>query len=216
MSSRAQALKAISAGDLIFGLRGNGRPDLLLVDSVDDVAFLAQNIFNRAHFGFGWDGEGRRVEDDQACTIVSTAELPPEQRQVAIGLDRRMASNPEYPDSRLTKDEIRLVLDHDEFFEAHLLPGTEAIVRRAQRLRAVSEILMMEMDRMDERDKPASLSEYDGYVRVLLDLLQGPASVENVKRMLSEIAASRNRPPRVLERIAPAADSLVRLSLSWA
>lgn len=69
---------------------------------------------------------------------------------------------------------------------------------------------------MDERDKPASLSEYDGYVRVLLDLLQGPASVENVKRMLSEIAASRNRPPRVLERIAPAADSLVRLSLSWA
>lgn len=216
MSSRAQALKAISAGDLIFGLRGNGRPDLLLVDSVDDVAFLAHNIFNRAHFGFGWDGEGRRVEDDQACTIVSTAELPPEQRQVAIGLDRRMASNPEYPDSRLTKDEIRLVLDHDEFFEAHLLPGTEAIVRRAQRLRAVSEILMMEMDRMDERDKPASLSEYDAYVPVLLDLLQGPASVENVKRMLSEIAASRNRPPRVLERIAPAADSLVRLSLSWA
>ena len=113
------------------------------------------------------------MEDDQACTIVSTAELPPEQRQVAIGLDRRMASNPEYPDSRLTKDEIRLVLDHDEFFEAHLLPGTEAIVRRAQRLRAVSEILMMEMDRMDERDKPASLSEYDAMYRYCLICCRG-------------------------------------------
>ena len=94
MSSRTQALKGVSVGDLIFGLRENGRPDLLFVYSADDTALLARNIFNRANFRFGRDGVGQRVEDGQVWTIVSTAEHPPEQRQVAIELDPRMGSNP--------------------------------------------------------------------------------------------------------------------------
>ncbi|WP_449396508.1 hypothetical protein [Devosia riboflavina] len=215
MSSREQALNAIAVGDLIYGLREDGRPDLLLVYIVDDVGFLARNIFNRASIRFGWDGDGRRLGDDLGCTIVSTASLPPEQHQVAIGLDRRMASNPEYPDSRLTEDEIRLVLDHHEFFEARLLPGTEAIVRQAQRLRAVSEILMMELDRADERDNPASLREYDDHIPALVELLEKTASAAEVRQVLSEVAVLRNRPQRVLERIAAVADSLVRLAQSW-
>ncbi|MGV3576160.1 MAG: hypothetical protein ACO1O4_13625 [Devosia sp.] len=176
---------------------------------------MARNIFNRANFSFGRDGQGRRVEDGQGCTIVSTAALPPEQHQVAIGLDRRMGSNPEYPDSRLTEDEIRLVLDHDEFFEARLLPGTESAVRRAQRLRAVSKILMMELDRADALENPSSLREYDDHVPTLVDLLERQGSRPEVERLLSEIVALRNRPQRVFQRTMAVADSLVRLAQSW-
>lgn len=215
MLSRVQALKAVAVGDLIFGIREDGRSDLLMVYSVDHTAFLARNILNRAHFRFDWDGEGRRVEDDQPCTIVSTAELPPEQHQVAIGLDRRMGSNPEYPDTRLTADEIRLVLDHDNFFEARLLPGTEPIVRRSQRLRAVSHILITELDLIDARESPPSLREYDDHVPALVELLETQGSSQEVGRVLSEIVALRNRPQRVFERTAAVADSLVRLAQSW-
>ncbi len=187
----------------------------MFVYSADDTTFLARNIFNRTNFRFGRDGVGLRVEDDQMCTIVSTAELPPEQHQVAIGLDRRMGSNPEYPDTRMTEDEIRLVLDHDDFFEARLLPGTEAIVRRAQRLRAVSLILSLELDRIDEPDSPASLSEYGDHIPALVELLERPGSSEEVRQALSEIAALRGRPQRVFERTATVADSLVQLARSW-
>lgn len=187
----------------------------MLVYSVDNMGFLARSIFNRANIRFGRDGNGRRVEDDLACTIVSTAALPPEQYEVAIGLDRRMGSNPEYPNSRLTEDEIRLVLDHDLFFEARLLPGTEAIFRRAQRLRGVSEILMMELDRADERENPASLSEYADHVPALVELLEQTGSAEEVRLVLFEIAALRKRPQRMFERIAAVAESLVRLAQSW-
>lgn len=200
---------------LDFRAQVEWRPDLLFVYSADATALLARNIFNRANFRFGRDGVGQRVEDGQVCMIVSTAELPPEQRQVAIGLDRRMGSNPEYPDTRMTEDEIRLVLDHDDFFEARLLPGTEAIVRRAQRLRAVSLILVSELDLIDERDTPASLSEYDDYIPTLVELLEKPGSTEEVEHALSEIAALRHRPQRVFERTAAVAESLVRLAQYW-
>lgn len=187
----------------------------MLVYSADDATFLARNIFNRTNFRFSRDGQGRRIEDGQACTIVSTTALPPEQHQVAIGLDRRMSTNPEYPDSRLTEDEIRLVLDHHEFFEARLLPGTEPIVRRAQRLRAVSHILMMELDRADAPESPPSLREYDDHVPALVELLEKQDSSPDVGRLLSDIVALRKRPQRVSERTAAVADSLVRLAQSW-
>ncbi|UYN99695.1 MAG: hypothetical protein KIT02_00145 [Devosia sp.] len=215
MSSRAWDLSSVTVGDFIFGLRENGRPDFLFVYSADDTTLLARNIFNQANFRFGRDGDGKRIEDDQACTIVSTAELPPEQRQVAIGLDRRMGSNPEYPDSRLTEDEIRLGLDHEDYFEARLLPGKEEIVRRAQRLRAVSLILLVELEGIDERENPASLSEYDDHIPALIELLGKPGSREEVGQALSEIAALRGRPPRVFERTSSVAESLVRLAQSW-
>ena len=122
MTSSSQALQAIVAGDLIYGLRDDGRTDLLLVYDANASSIWARNIPNETTYKFNRDGQGRRIEDDQPCTIVSTAALSPEQHQVAIALDRRMASRPEYPDSRLTEDEIQLMLTHDRFFEERLLP----------------------------------------------------------------------------------------------
>ena len=53
---------------------------------------------------------------------MRSAALPPEEYDVAIGLDHKMRTAKEYPDAVLTKAEIQLILHHDEFFMAHLLP----------------------------------------------------------------------------------------------
>lgn len=139
MMSRKQALDAIKVGDIIYGIAGGGQPKLLLVYEADENGFSARHMTSQATAKFGRDGEATWTPGGGSCTIVSTAALPPEQREVAIALDRRMGSKPEYPDSRLTEDEIHLILSHKGYFEARLLPGTEAFVERMQRLRAVEE-----------------------------------------------------------------------------
>lgn len=215
MLSRAEALQAITVGDLIFGLRDDGWTDMLLVCSADATTILARNVLNRTTISFGRDGEGSRVEDGRACTIVSTARLPAEQYQVAIGLDRRMGSNPEYPDTRLTEEEIKLILSYEEFFETRLLPGMESVVTRARKLRAVSGILVGEWDPANAAENPPSRSEYDDYVPALVDLLEGQISTSKVAGFLAEMAARRGRPPRGAERDHAAAASLMRLRQDW-
>jgi hypothetical protein len=215
IASGAQALAAIKTGDLIFGIRDDGRTDLLLVYDANASNFWARNIPNESTYKFGRDGEGRRIEDDRQCTIVSTAALPAEQYQVAIALDRRMGSKPEYPDSRLTKDEMQLILTHARFFEERLLPGTEALVKRGQKLRAVGSMLTLEWDPFNATENPSSVFEYDDHVSDLLALLDTHASKNEVARFLRMIAGLRNRPPHVLERADAAAASLVQLRESW-
>lgn len=216
MTSTSQALQAIVTGDLIYGLRDDGRTDLLLVYDADAFNFWARNIPNETIYKFGRDGQGRRMEDDRQCTIVSTAALPPEQYQVAIALDRRMGSKPEYPNSRLTEDEIQLILTHARFFEERLLPGTEALVKRSQKLRAVQGFLTLEWDPFHADDNPASVFEYDDYAPDLVTLLDTHASESEVASFLRMIAGLRNRPPHVLDRADAAAASLVQLRESWA
>ncbi|GEM_PF-865243 len=215
IASGAQALAAIKTGDLIFGIRDDGRTDLLLVYYTNASSIWARNIPNETTYKFNRDGQGRRIEDDQPCTIVSTAALSPEQHQVAIALDRRMASRPEYPDCRLTEDEIQLMLTHDRFFEERLLPGTEALVKRSQKLRAVGSFLTLEWDPFNAPENPSSVFEYDDYVSDLLALLDTRATEREVSRFLRMIAGLRNRPPKVLERADAAAASLVQLRESW-
>lgn len=215
MTSSSQALQAIVAGDLIYGLRDDGRTDLLLVYDANASSIWARNIPNETTYKFNRDGQGRRIEDDQPCTIVSTAALSPEQHQVAIALDRRMASRPEYPDSRLTEDEIQLILTHARFFEERLLPGTEALVKRSQKLRAVGSFLTLEWDPFNAPENPSSVFEYDDYVSDLLALLDTRATEREVSHFLRMIAGLRNRPPKVLERADTAAASLVQLRESW-
>ena len=215
MSPRAQALNAVNVGDLIFGIRDDGRPDLLLVYSAHATRFLARNVMNRTTFKFGRDGEGHRIEDRRACTIVSTAKLPPDLYDVATGLDRRMGSNPEYPDTRLTEDEIRLGLTHTKFFEARLLPGTESLVKRAQKLRAVTGILMLEWDPVNMPENPPSLSEYDDHIPALVDLLEKQATADRVAHFLASMTARKGRPPKGSDRDHATAASLVRLRESW-
>lgn len=216
MKSTSKALQAIVTGDLIYGLRDDGRTDLLVVYDANATSFWARNIPNETTYKFGRDGQGRRIEDDRQCTIVSTAALPPEQYQVAIALERRMASRPEYPDSRLTEDEIQLILTHAAFFEERLLPGTEALVKRSQKLRAVGSFLTLEWDPFSAPENPSSVFEYDDYVSDLLALLDTHVSESEVARFLRMIASLRNRPPNVLERADAAAAGLVQLRESWA
>lgn len=139
MMSRRQALDAIKVGDIIYGIAGGGQPKLLLVYEADESGFSARHMTSQSTAKFSRDGEATWTPDGGSCTIVSTAALPPEQREVAIALDRRIGSKPEYPDTRLTEDEIHLILSHKGYFETRLLPGTEAFVERMQRLRAVEE-----------------------------------------------------------------------------
>ena len=215
MMSRQQALSAIAVGDLIYGIREDGRPDLLLVYSADITGFLARNVPNQTTFRFGRDGEGRRIEDGRGCTIVSTAKLPPDLREVAIGLDRRMGSKPEYPDSRVTEDEIRLVLTHDEFFEARLLPGMEGLVRRAQKLRGVEKILMVDWDPAHARDNPPFPNQYHDSIPALVDLLGRAPSQNDVARFLTDLASQHLRSANVIERTDAAVASLLRLRETW-
>ncbi len=215
MMSRSQALQAIVAGNLIYGIGEAGRGDLLLVYGANDTGFYARNVPSQMTYRFGQDGEGRRIEDGRKCTIVSTAALPPEQYQVAISLDRRMGSRPEYPDTRLTEDEVQLILKHAEFFEERLLPGTEAIVKRAQKLRAVQGLLTLEWDPFHADDNPSSVFEYDDYAPDLVDLLDKHAAEDEVVRFLAKIAGLRGRPPGVVERAEAAAVGLFRLRQEW-
>lgn len=216
MTSRSQALAAIAVGDLIYGLREGGRPDLLLVYGADSAGFLARNVLNRATFRFARDGEGRRIEDGVACTIVSTARFPPDLYEVAIGLDRRMGSNPEYPDTRMTEDEIRLVLTQDQFFEARLLPGTESLVKRARKLRDVTTTLLEDWDPFHQpQQAPPSLGQYDDYVPALVDELEQGATASQVANLLEDIATRAKRPSKGPDRNNAAAEILVRLRQSW-
>lgn len=215
MMSRAQALAAIAVGDLIYGLRPDGRPDLLLVHGAGMTSLLARNVANQAEYRFGRDGDGRRIEDGRACTIVSTAALPPEQYQVAIGLDRRMGSNPEYPDTRLTEDEIQLILTHGRFFEKRLLPGAEALVKRAQKLRGVENLLMLDWDPAHAKAFPPYPDQYSESIPALVDLLEGTPSKAELARFLTGMAAEQERSAMVQGRTDSAAAGLLRLRQIW-
>ncbi|MBE0580999.1 hypothetical protein [Devosia sp.] len=123
MSFRDQALSAVRVGDVIFGLGAGGQEKLLLVYEVDQSGFLARHVTTQMSFRFGRDGKTSVNADGGFVTIVSTARLPQEMYEVALGLDRKWAARPEYPDTVLSKAEIELLLKHAAFFGAHpLLP----------------------------------------------------------------------------------------------
>ena len=213
--SRSQSFAAISIGDLIYGLGDDGRPDLLLVHKADSTSLLARNVPNQSEYRFARDGEGRRIQDGRACTIVSTAALPAEQYQVAIGLDRRMGSKPEYPDTRLTEEEVQLILSYDRFFEKRLLPGTEPLVRRAQKLREVEELLMLDWDPVHAKVSPPSPYQYSNNISALVSLLERAPSKRDVANFLANIADQHQRSSNVLERTNAAAEGLMRLRATW-
>jgi hypothetical protein len=216
MSSAAQqALKDVQAGDVIFGIAAGGQEKLLLVHEADDDGFSARHILSQTRVRFGRDGESRWAEGGGSCTIVSTARLPPDMYAIALGLDRKWASRPEYPDSILTKDEVQLILNHDKFFKTHLLPGAEPIVRWAEKINGVRMILQMEWDPISERKNPPYWNEYLDDLPVLVDLLERPASAAELRGTLADMAARAMRTQQVGERGAAAAASLIRLRDTW-
>ena len=122
MPSRANALKTIKVGDVIFGLGTGGQEKLLLVHDVDQAGFSARHITTQTTLRFDRNGKTRLDADGGQCTIRSTAVLPPKDHAVAIGLDQKMGSPRTYPDTKLSKAEIELLLTHGAYFKAHVLP----------------------------------------------------------------------------------------------
>ena len=122
MSSRDQALGELRVGDVIFGVGAGGQEKLLLVFEVGQKGFSARHVTTQMPFSFGRDGKTRVDADGGFVTIVSTARLPPEMHEVALGLDRKWAARPDYPDTVLSKAEIDLLLKYAAFFRANPLP----------------------------------------------------------------------------------------------
>ncbi len=122
MSSRANALNAVKVGDVIFGVGASGQDKLLLVYRADPSSFSARHVTTQMTFRFDRGGKTELYADGGYVTIVSTATLPPEMYDVAIGLDRKMGTAKEYPEAVLSKAEIQLLLTHGAFFTSHQLP----------------------------------------------------------------------------------------------
>ncbi|WP_323014400.1 hypothetical protein [Devosia sp.] len=121
MSSRQQALAAIKAGDVIFGLGAGSQEKLLLVYKLDEDGFSARHVTTQMPFRFGRDGKTRRHVDGDQCTVVSTAALPAEAYEIVIGLDRKMRTGKTHPDFVLSEAEVELLLTHGDFFKSCLL-----------------------------------------------------------------------------------------------
>lgn len=215
MLSSAQALGAVKVGDVIFGIAAGGQEKLLLVYEADATSFWARHVTSQTTAKFGRDGESVWVHDGGSCTIVSTARLPQEMYEVAIGLDRKFAAQPEYPDSILSKDEIRLVLTHDKFFKANLLPGREPTVMRAEKLNAVREVLQLKWDPINAKQNPPTWNEYLEDLPAVVNLLEESTSVDELVTFLDEMASRRERQFAVAGRSRAVAESLLLIIQAW-
>jgi hypothetical protein len=122
MSSRMQALNSVKVGDVIFGIAEGGQPKLLLVYEASNDAFWARHVTTQIAVKFGRDGKSTWVPDGGSCEIVSTAQLPRDMYLTALGLDRKWAAEPDYPDTILSSDEIKLLTTSRAFFERNRLP----------------------------------------------------------------------------------------------
>jgi hypothetical protein len=122
MTSRQQALRAVTVGDVIFGIGAGGQEKLLLVYEADQEGFSARHVTTQMTFRFDRDGRSHPYADGGQCTIASTAALPPEAHEATVGLDRKIRTGKEHPDFMLSQAEIQLLLTHGEFFKARLLP----------------------------------------------------------------------------------------------
>lgn len=122
--SRERALGSVKVGDLIFGRGAGGQDKLLLVYEADPSGFSARHVTTQVIYRFDTDGVSETDADGGYVTIVSLAGLPPALREVALGLDRKFAGEPEYPDTILTDAEINLLLNCARYFEADMLPGS--------------------------------------------------------------------------------------------
>lgn len=120
---RNQALDAIEAGDVIFGIAAGGQEKILLVYKADETHVFARHITTQTKVKFDRNGNSQRTWDGGSCTIVSTAALSTDDYETAIGLDQKMRTAKELTDLRLSEAEIRLLLTIPDYFKARPLPA---------------------------------------------------------------------------------------------
>jgi hypothetical protein len=121
-TARQRALNAIKVGDVVYGVSDSGQEKLLIVYGASKHSFLARHITSQTSAEFGRDGKSRPIPAGGTCTIVSTAALPPQDYEVALGLDRKMRTARELTDYRLSGAEKRLILTYGDYFKAWPLP----------------------------------------------------------------------------------------------
>jgi hypothetical protein len=121
-SARKRALDAIQVGDVIFGVGASGDGKLMLVYKADDRSIFARHVTTQTWVQFDREGKSRLIPTGGSCTIASTAQLPSDMHQVALGLDRKMRTAKQLSDLRLSKVEKTLLLTFDDFFKARPLP----------------------------------------------------------------------------------------------
>jgi hypothetical protein len=115
-------LDAVKVGDVVFGVAGGGQKKILLVIEADAEGFVARHVTSQALVAFGRDGRSRQAPNGGSCVITSTARLPRDAYETAVGLDRKMQQARQHPDFVLSRAEVQLILHAEEFFEAHPLP----------------------------------------------------------------------------------------------
>jgi hypothetical protein len=121
-SDREQALSAVRVGDVVLGMGAGGQEKLLLVHETDQTGIRARHVTTQMEFKFDRDGRTGTLADGGHCTIISVAQLPASEYQIALGLDRKMRTGKEHPDFVLSKAEIALILSKGAFYKAHPLP----------------------------------------------------------------------------------------------
>lgn len=120
--SRQESLNAIRPGDIIFGVGAGGQEKLMLVYAATPTAISARHVTTQIKVDFSRDGRSTWCEGGGNCAIHSVAQLPREQHEVALGLDRKMRSGRQLTDMKLSKAEVELLLTHTDFFKARPLP----------------------------------------------------------------------------------------------
>lgn len=119
--SRQEILGAIEPGDVIFGVGAGGQEKLMLVYAATPSSISARHVTTQIRVEFSRDGRSIWCEGGGSCTIISAAPLPPKQRDVVVGLDRKMRSA-QLRELRLSKAEVQLLLTHHDFFKARPIP----------------------------------------------------------------------------------------------
>lgn len=122
MATKEQALHAIKQGDIVYAIAAGGQEKLMLVYATTPDAIFARQVTSGTKVEFGRDGRSRKVQGGGSGVIVSVAQLPPDQHEVAIGLDRKARTAKELTDFRLSDAEKHLLLTMTEFFRSRPLP----------------------------------------------------------------------------------------------
>lgn len=121
-ATRAQSLAAVKQGDIVYAIAAGRQEKLMLVYETTPDTIFARQVTSGTKVEFGRDGRSKKVQGGGSGVIVSVAQLPPDQYEVAIGLDRKAGTAKELTDFRLSDAEKHLLLTMSEFFRSRPLP----------------------------------------------------------------------------------------------
>jgi hypothetical protein len=118
--TRSYLLNAIEPGDVFFAVASDESPRIMLAYRTDESSIFARLVTSQTKTEFGRDGKS--VDGDEQCTIVSAAPLGVYEYGVMLGLDRKMRLFHSLEHIRLTEDEKSVLDKIEAFYRARPLP----------------------------------------------------------------------------------------------